>query len=209
MDLFQFASPGVVQTQVAGASYFSINGGATNLDAFTTTSDLGDWASSVANDSFDALLTAGSTNPVSQTDITLMNVLGFQVAPRTTTPATPPTTVQQEILGLYAALHGRAAEAPGLTYWEGVVAAQPDAHGLTAATAATMAVAANDAQLLGQQSVASHSSFFNATYGGLTDNQFISAIYTNIGGNSGDTGGITYWTVVSSGLEAQGASAQL
>lgn len=212
MDLFQYASPGVIQTQVGGASYFSINGGATNLANFATTSDLSDWSNTVPNDSFDAFLSAGTANPVSSTDITLMNVLGFQVASQTNTapnPAPVATTVQQEILGLYAALYNRAADSPGLTYWEGVVNAQPDSGGVTAATAASTAVTAHDAQLLGQLFVASQSSYFNATYGSLTDSQFVSAVYNHIGGNSGDPAGITYWSGVLATLEAQGVGAQM
>src|SRR5208283_5316089 len=54
MDLFQYASPGVLQTQPGGASYFSIDGGATNLGNFSNTTDLGDWSNTVPNDAFDA-----------------------------------------------------------------------------------------------------------------------------------------------------------
>jgi Domain of unknown function (DUF4214) len=120
----------------------------------------------------------------------------------------PATTVQQEVLGLYTALYNRAADSPGLIYWEGVVGSQADSGGVTPATAATTAVTAQDAQLLGQLFVASQSTYFNATYGGLTDSQFISAIYTHIGGNSGDPTGVQYWSGVLGTLEAQGVSAQ-
>jgi hypothetical protein len=314
MDLFQYASPGVIQTHAGGASYFSINGGATNLGAFDTTSDLSDWSTTAPNDSFDAYSSAGAAYPVSQTDITLLNVLGFQVAapisaaasgPAVTTvtaatdnsaatvgaghvvtvtlnaneavnvsgtptlqlsdnqvatyasgsgtdaltfyyvvqpgdstsdlhvtglnlssgatitdgsgnnlstgvtadlgivvnaASTPPaTSVQQEVLGLYAALYNRAADAPGLAYWEGVV-------GATAANAGTTAITTANAELLGQLFVTTESTYFNATYGALNDSQFISALYTNIGGNSGDPSGISYWAGQLATLEAQGAS---
>jgi hypothetical protein len=79
LDLFQYASPGVLQTQAGGASYFSINGGATNLGNFSNTSDLGDWSATVPNDAFDALFASGVANTVSATDITVLNVLGFGV----------------------------------------------------------------------------------------------------------------------------------
>jgi hypothetical protein len=78
-SLFQFASPGVIQTQVGGAAYFSINGGATNLGNFATSSDYSDWSSTVPNDSFDAYISPGTVSPISATDITLLNVLGYSV----------------------------------------------------------------------------------------------------------------------------------
>ncbi len=79
MDLFQYASPGVLQTQPGGASYFSIDGGATNLGNFSNTTDLGDWSNTVPNDAFDAYFSAGTAYAISSTDITLLNVLGFSV----------------------------------------------------------------------------------------------------------------------------------
>ena len=79
MDLFQYAAPGTIQTQVGGTSYFSINGGATNLANFDTTSDLADWSKTVPNDAFDAYFSAGTAYGISSTDITLLNVLGFSV----------------------------------------------------------------------------------------------------------------------------------
>ncbi len=79
MDLFQYAAPGVIQTQVGGSSYFSINGGATNLGQFANTSDLGDWSTTVPNDSFDAFFSPGAAYTISATDITLLNVLGFSI----------------------------------------------------------------------------------------------------------------------------------
>lgn len=79
MDLFQYASPGVLQTQAGGSSYFSINGGATNLGNFANASDLGDWSTTVPNDSFDATFSSGTAHTISATDITVLNVLGFGV----------------------------------------------------------------------------------------------------------------------------------
>jgi NRPS condensation-like uncharacterized protein len=54
-------------------------------------------------------------------------------------------------------------------------------------------ISLNDAQVLGQAFVNSQASFFNQTYASLTDSQFINALYVNIGGNAGDSGGVTYW----------------
>jgi hypothetical protein len=62
--------------------YFSLNGGATNLDNFNTNpnGDAGDWAGSAGHDSFLAFSSSGVVNAVSQTDVRLMNVLGYTIA---------------------------------------------------------------------------------------------------------------------------------
>ena len=79
MDLFQYVSPGILQTQAGGASYFSVDGGATKLGAFDTSSDYSDWSNTVPNDAFDAYFSAGTAYAISATDITLLNVLGFSI----------------------------------------------------------------------------------------------------------------------------------
>ncbi len=79
MDLFQYASPGVIQTNTGSSSYFSIDGGATNLGTFSNTSDLGDWSNTVPNDSFDAFTVPGQAYTVSPNDVALLNVLGFNI----------------------------------------------------------------------------------------------------------------------------------
>ena len=53
---------------------------------------------------------------------------GFVANPQLAT-TTPPTSVQQEILGLYAALYNRAAEFPGYSYWVSIVGQQSDQAG--------------------------------------------------------------------------------
>ncbi len=79
LNLFKYAAPGDIQTEVGGPSYFSVNGGATNLGEFATTSDYSDWSSTVPNDAFDAYFSAGTAYAISATDITLLNVLGYSV----------------------------------------------------------------------------------------------------------------------------------
>jgi hypothetical protein len=117
------------------------------------------------------------------------------------------TSVQQEDLGLYMALYNRAAEFPGYSFWIGTVAQQADATGVTVTNAGNTAVTLNDAQLLGQAFVNTQSTFFNATYGSLTDSAFINALYVNIGGNAGDPGGIAFWANLLAQGEAGGQSA--
>ena len=75
---------------------------------------------------------------------------GFLANPSSSTTPPPPTSVQQEILGLYAALYNRAADFDGYPYWVGVDGQQSDSGGVTVANAGTTAVTLNDAQVLGQ-----------------------------------------------------------
>jgi hypothetical protein len=83
MDLFRWAAPGSRQFTTGGPSYFSVNGGNTNLDSWNnyqngnTGGDLGDWAASAGNDALDAFGNAGVINVFSQSDITLMGALGW------------------------------------------------------------------------------------------------------------------------------------
>ena len=126
-------------------------------------------------------------------------------SPATTTP---PTSVQQEVLGLYAALYNRAADFPGYSFWVGTDGQQHDLGGVTVANAGTTAVTLNDAGVLGQAFVNTQATFFNATYASLTDSQFINALYVNIGGNAGDPGGVAYWQGLLAQAEAGGASVQ-
>ncbi len=88
LDLTRYAAPGVLASASTAAPYFSIDGGNTNLDVYDADngSDPADWAGSTP-DSFDAIETGGTEDPVTPVDITLMNVLGFAVA-----SAPPPPT---------------------------------------------------------------------------------------------------------------------
>ena len=130
--------------------------------------------------------------------------LGLQI----NTTSIPPTSVQQEVLGLYATLYNRAAEFPGYSYWVGIDSQQSDAAGVTVTNATSTAVTSNDAQMLGRSFVNTESTFFNQTYGAMTDSQFINALYINIGGNAGDPGGMAYWTNLLQQAEAGGQSVQ-
>jgi hypothetical protein len=88
LDLFRYSAPGVLQLVGGQPAYFSIDGGATELNNYDTTSDYADWNSSYAGpDSFDASSTFGVENPVTLTDITEMNVLGFSVDVNDTPPS--------------------------------------------------------------------------------------------------------------------------
>ena len=124
------------------------------------------------------------------------------------TSATAPTSVQQEVMGLYGALYGRAGEYPGYSFWVALVGSQPDSGGVTVANAGAHAITSADAGVLGKGFVVSQSTFFNTTYGAMSDSQFINAMYLNIGGKAGDPNGISYWSSQLASAEAQGQSTQ-
>ena len=87
LDLFRY-SAGTAEPSSAtgpgGSTYFSIDGGATALNTFSSTASEdpgGDWAPGGANDAFNAILPSGPA-PVSAADLTEMDVLGYDRQPR-------------------------------------------------------------------------------------------------------------------------------
>jgi CRISPR/Cas system endoribonuclease Cas6 (RAMP superfamily) len=91
MDLFRYSGPGARQLGTGGPAYFSINGGTTNLDSWNTNpgGDLGDWAASAGADSYLAFSPSGQLDWISQADLSLMNVLGWDTTP----PPAPPVVM--------------------------------------------------------------------------------------------------------------------
>jgi autotransporter passenger strand-loop-strand repeat protein len=84
MDLFRYSAPNVRDLTVTPPSpytsaYFSINNGNTNLDNWSTNpnGDIGDWSASAGADAFLAFDPSGQINGITPTDLTLMNVLGW------------------------------------------------------------------------------------------------------------------------------------
>src|SRR5277367_3193763 len=82
------ASPGTRQLGTGAASYFSIDGGTTDLgnwNNFVTgnSGDLGDWGGTTpyTPDSYNDNSDSGVVNPVTQRDIRLMNVIGWDLVP--------------------------------------------------------------------------------------------------------------------------------
>ena len=82
MDLFRFAAPGERQLSPGGPAYFSIDGGNIRLDTWNTNAsgDLGDWATGTAADAFLAFSSAGQINSMTATDLSLMNVIGWNTS---------------------------------------------------------------------------------------------------------------------------------
>ena len=81
LDLFKYSAANTHEFVGTNAGYFSIDGGATNLDNFNTATngDFGDWAASAGNNSFLAFSSSGVVNFLTPTDLQVMDVIGWQV----------------------------------------------------------------------------------------------------------------------------------
>jgi hypothetical protein len=107
MDLFHYSSAGVRSFVGTQAGYFSADGGTTNLDNFNINpgGDFGDWAASAGNDAFLAFGKSGVTNAVSDADLRVMDVLGWDRV----TAATPPRNPTTRDLDLWKTSNGQWA----------------------------------------------------------------------------------------------------
>lgn len=109
-------------------------------------------------------------------------------------------TYAQYINGLYITMYGRVADSNGYNYWLGTL-------GVTAAQAATTTISTATEQSLADAFVSTQSTYFNTQYGGLSDTNFILALYNNLGGNTtGVTGAnLSYWQAQLTALGSRSA----
>jgi VCBS repeat protein len=85
LDLLHFSASNVRSFVGPQAGYFSIDNGHTNLNNFNTNAngDFGDWAASAGHDAFLAFSSSGTTNAITTTDLTTLDVLGYDQAAST------------------------------------------------------------------------------------------------------------------------------
>ena len=81
LDLFRFSATGVRRVSYNASSYFSIDGGLTDLANFNHSpygGDRGDWLSTpTTNDAADAFTYSGIAGRLSKTDLTALDVIGW------------------------------------------------------------------------------------------------------------------------------------
>jgi hypothetical protein len=116
-DLFRYTAAGQRDLSVGGSgssAYFSIDNGSTSLGAWnndgTNGKDLGDWLSNNGigsgpgpdgDDAFDGYSGTGHANPLTMSDLALMNVIGWNTA------QDPATTVPNGVVDWVASGHSR------------------------------------------------------------------------------------------------------
>ena len=96
LDLFHYSAPGTHDLSGSVAGYFSVDNGTTDLHDFNVSSlggDRGDWASSSTPDAFDAFGTPGVVEPISSSDLTALDAIGWNMASTAPPPALPDLTV--------------------------------------------------------------------------------------------------------------------
>jgi Ca2+-binding RTX toxin-like protein len=95
LDLFHYSKAGAHDLSGSLAGYFSVDNGTTHLHNFNVTAggDPGDWASSSTPDAFDAFGTPGAVAPISSSDLTVLDAIGWNAAAAAPPPALPDLTV--------------------------------------------------------------------------------------------------------------------
>lgn len=78
-DLYRYSAPGAWATAGSGSTYFSLDGGKTNLGTFSLTGDPADWGPAMASDVQAAFLGTGIAFTYSETDIAALNAMGYAI----------------------------------------------------------------------------------------------------------------------------------
>ena len=231
LDLFRYTAAGV-HTFQEGPAYFSLNNGVTNLKSFddgNNGGDSGDWASSSQVDSFDAFGLSGVLQPVSVTDLQVMDLLGYESL-ITGTAANHYTANFEGVYRQYTLATGGASVTGGpegisdtlanvqrVQFVDGYMAYSPtDTAGeVYRLYEAALGRAPDPEGLAGWanqvdsgvslQSVANSfvtSTEFQNVYGSLTDTAFVTLLYHNVLHRAPDPGGLNGWL----GALSQGVS---
>jgi hypothetical protein len=101
IDLFRYSSTGTRAFVPANGDYFSIDGGTTSINTFNGTGggDLSDWSGGTL-DSNNAFLAVGQQLNISAGDVTLMDVIGYDLAAPAPAPAPAPEPRSWVLLGI-------------------------------------------------------------------------------------------------------------
>lgn len=207
LDLFRYSSPGVLELTPGTGAYFSIDGGATNLNNFDVSADPADWASSVVGDSF-GYGYSGQVLALTQADAEELNVIGFNDAQSAGPPTVVNTTGNQEILT--APLADTIVQGGGydvLDLRQNPIASQSSAYTLTANGDGSFAAAAGGSsdhvtgviQLWFADKTMTMER--NGSYG-----EYIALLYQGALGRTPDYVGLAGWTKIANGLPASAGS---
>jgi Ca2+-binding RTX toxin-like protein len=102
LDLFHYSSPGVHDFSGSKAGYFSVDGGQTNLNSFNVSplgGDRGDWAGTTI-DAFNAFGNPSVVEPISSSDLTALDVIGWNVGSPSPPPPAPDLTASNLALNI-------------------------------------------------------------------------------------------------------------
>ena len=82
LDLFRYSGPGTHELIGGQSAYFSIDGGATNLDPFNSNpnGDFGDWASGAGNDAMNAFINPGALSAFGIADLDTLQAIGWSTS---------------------------------------------------------------------------------------------------------------------------------
>jgi hypothetical protein len=184
LDLFDYSSPGHLAVSQPG--YFSIDGGRTALNHFSTSGDFGDWSGILGVDANNAIATRGQVNPFTSTDLTEMDVLGFNL--NWGAPGLPlADNVVLPALTTYQKMYGVSPSSSELWILKNFDAAQSLYGQSIGVQDAVVYMYSALGQALADGSDTG-STAFKSTWGPLTnasDTTFVTQAYTNVFGTSG------------------------
>jgi len=125
-DLYRYQAPGVWAPTATGATYMSIDGGATSLGAFSMTGDPADWSGAMATDVQAAFLGTGIQLTYSHADIIALHTLGYAINTPTAGSAEPMMAFAHGIASNDEAFGGSGSAAWLAGLHEGIVLGATD-----------------------------------------------------------------------------------